>query len=235
MFFIVLLVVMWFIPTTRAWLATTLFQLALSPAMGKSVGLGFEYASPLLPVKQVLLTDKTTAFHHPRPSWEKHILIIPRKQITTIFDLLEQKGYLESIYNAAHTVFISEHFETESYSLTVNGGLRQDVKQVHFHLYQPREALLEIKQRPVLQTEHFTVYEQSTQPLHLVLEPTATLPPLSKWTKNHTKQLAALDLPLPELEQVYSLSSRGFSLIFQEASGVEKELLTIHLTAGALK
>jgi hypothetical protein len=99
--------VLWFVPTTRAFLARTLFNIALSPSMGKVVGLGFQYASPLLPVERVLLTDKTIAFYHPRPHWTKHILLVPRKQMTTIFDLLKDRSYLESIYTTAHDVFLS--------------------------------------------------------------------------------------------------------------------------------
>jgi hypothetical protein len=69
-----LLFLLWLLPAPRTFMAGQLFRIALSPSMGAVVGWGFEHASPLLPVKQVLLTDKTVAFYHPRPRWQRHIL-----------------------------------------------------------------------------------------------------------------------------------------------------------------
>jgi histidine triad (HIT) family protein len=229
---------LWFVPTTRAFLARTLFNIALSPSMGKVVGLGFQYTSPLLPVERVLLTDKTIAFYHPRPHWTKHILLVPRKQVTTIFDLLEDKRYLESIYTTAHDVFLSQGFDADSYALLVNGGLRQDVKQVHFHLHQEKDVLAgfeDVLEPPlVVETTDFKVY-QLAEDLYLALVPKQQLPPLSKWQKVDIQELSQLELPLPELEQRYNLNSRGFSLIIQEESELEQQQLIFHLTAGRLE
>ncbi|MGL4611961.1 MAG: HIT domain-containing protein [Trueperaceae bacterium] len=233
-----LIVVLWFVPSTRAFFARTLFDIALSPAMGKVVGFDFEYASPLLPVDKVIQTEKTIAFYHPRPSWQKHILIIPRKGITTIFDLMKQKDYLESIYQTARSVFLSEQLNVDDYALLVNGGLRQDVKQVHFHLYQKKAELTieTLSHSPLLSMEDFKVYQITEEPkLHFVFVPTQPLPPLSQWQDLEAKQLAGLMLPLAELEQRYKLNARGFSLIFQESNRFENEQLVIHLTAGTLK
>jgi histidine triad (HIT) family protein len=229
---LILFVTFWFIPVTRAWLARALFSAALQPPMGRVVGFGFEYASPLLPVRRVLLTDKAIAFYHPRPSWEKHILVIPRKQVTTFFDLLKDKVYLESIYQTAHDVFILEKFNVKSYALLVNGGRRQDVKQVHFHFHEPKDDSPSVQARDlVLQTKDFTVYQLSERPLYLLLEPTTPLAPLSTWIKADLQQLASLDLPLEWLEQRYQLNQRGFSLIY----GNTQKHLALHLTAGSLE
>lgn len=236
--FLLLLGVLWIVPITRGFFARTLFDIALSPLMGEVVGVGFQYASPLLPVERVLLTDKTIAFYHPRPHWSKHILLVPRKQITTIFDFLKDKDYLESIYKTAHDLFLSKGFDTDSYALLVNGGLRQDVKQVHFHLHQEKDELSgfddALEPPLVLETTDFKVYQLS-EDLHLALVPKQQLPPLSKWQKSDIQELSQLELPLPELEQRYNLNSRGFSLIFQEESELERQQLMIHLTAGSLE
>jgi histidine triad (HIT) family protein len=207
--------------------------------MGSVVGWGFEHFSPALPVERVLLTDKTIAFHHPRPTWERHILIIPRKQIGTVFDLMNSRDYLEDIWQTAYEVFSGQAFTSECYALLVNGGLRQDVKQVHFHLnseqeYVPAFANL-VKNSLILQTNNFDVYQLTATPLHLVLVPKQVMPPLSAWQEGNIWQLSQMELPLLDLEQIYSLSSRGFSLILQEASELEQQRLIFHLTAGALK
>jgi hypothetical protein len=148
--------------------------------------------------------------------------------------------YLESIYQTAHSVFLSQGFDADKYALLVNGGIRQDVKQVHFHLHQEKDVLVSFQNVSelllVLETKDFKVYQLSKEPqLHFALIPLQHLVPLSKWQGKDIKQLASLELPLAELEQVYNLSSRGFSLIFQEEGEFEKQQLVIHLTAGILK
>ncbi len=238
-FFVALIVVLWFVPPTRTFLARTLFDIALSPSMGTVVGWGFEHVSPLLPLERVLLTNKVVAFQHPRPSWSEHILLIPRKQVATVFDLLENKADLESIYKVAHDVFLSHHFDAEKYALLVNGGIRQDVKQVHFHLHQEKDGLAgfqDLLETPLLvETKDFKVYQISEKLLHLALVPKQLLAPFSKWQEADIQRLSNMELPLVELEQLYRLNSRGFSLILQEESELEQQQLVIHLTAGSLK
>lgn len=236
---VTVIVCLWLFPSSRAFIANALFSVALTPSMGSVVGWGFEHFSPALPVERVLLTGKTIAFHHPRPTWKRHILIIPRKQIGTIFDLLNDRVYLEDIWRTAYEVFSGQAFTPERYALLVNGGLRQDVKQVHFHLNGEKEyapAFTEIVENSlIVQTNDFDVYQLTETPLHLVLVPRQSVAPLSRWQEVDIQQLSQLELPLLELEQIYNLSSRGFSLILQEASELEREQLIFHLTAGSLE
>jgi hypothetical protein len=88
----------------------------------------------------------------------------------------------------------------------------------------------------VLQTNDFAVYQLDEQPrLHLVLVPMKLFPPLSTWEEADMERLSKLELPLAELEQRYTLTKRGFSLIFQESGTLENQQLVIDLTAGDLK
>lgn len=208
--------------------------------MGAVVGWGFEHLSPVLPLERVLLTNKTIAFNHPRPTWKRHSLIIPRKQITNIFDLVNNnKPSLEDIWRTAREVFSKKGFTPDHYALVVNGGIRQDVKQVHFHLNGEKEyapAFIKVAESSlVLLAKDFDVYQLSEKPLHLVLVPRRFISPLSAWQEADIQQLSQMQLPLSELEQLYSLSSRGFSLIVQEASELEGQQLIFHITAGALE
>ena len=235
------LILIWLLPVSRRGLADVLFSVARLPATGSMVGWGFEQLTPLLPLERVLITDKTAAFNHPRPSWQTHILIVPRKQVLNVFRLAREDNqiFLEDVWRTAHDVFSSQHLDAERYALLVNGGIRQDVKQVHFHLHQPRDPLLAFDQTTssiVMQTKDFTVYQLAQQPqLYLVLVPTQTVAPLSKWTELDVQQLSSLELPLDELEQRYALGSRGFSLVIQEAGELERQQLVIWLTAGTLR
>jgi diadenosine tetraphosphate (Ap4A) HIT family hydrolase len=236
---LVFVALLWLFPRTRAFIADLLFSLARNPAMGNVVGWGFEHFSLVLPLEHVLLTDKTIAFNHPRPTWEKHILVIPRKQITTIFELTNDKPYLEDMWRTAREVFSDQAFTPESYALLVNGGIRQDVKQVHFHLNGEKEyvpAFTNLAESSlILKTKDFNVYQLTENPLHLILVPEQAIPALSVWQEADIQKLSGIELPLQELEQAYSLSSRGFSLITQEVSKLEGQRLSFHITAGTLE
>jgi hypothetical protein len=109
------------------------------------------------------------------------------------------------------------------------------VKQVHFHLYEPKDDLPPVQARVlVLQTKDFKVYQFSAKPLRLLLEPTVSLAPLSQWIKADIQQLASLELPLERLEQRYQLQQRGFSVMLREDNDLEQHLV-IQLTAGSLE
>ena len=61
-----------------------LFSLAKTPIGDYIVGNTFEKFSKVLPVDRVFENDKVIAFWHPKPFWEKHILIVPKKKIKNI-------------------------------------------------------------------------------------------------------------------------------------------------------
>jgi diadenosine tetraphosphate (Ap4A) HIT family hydrolase len=236
---IVVMVLLWFLPMTRAFITNLLFSVARNPSMGAVVGWGFEHLSPVLPLERILITEKTIAFNHPHPTWDRHILIIPRKQITNIFDLANDTTYLEDIWRTAREVFSRESFTPEQYALVVNGSIWQDVKQVHFHLNNEKEYVpafaSDTESSLVMKAKDFDVYQLTENPSHFVLVPKQFIPPLSAWQEADVQQLSEIQLPLLELEQRYTLSSRGFSLIIQEVSSLEQQRLIFHITAGALE
>ena len=80
------------------------------------------------------------AFWHPKPFWEKHILIIPKKQIKNITSLkYEDCEYLFEVFKVAGEIVNELDWEKEGYSLLVNGGKRQEVNQLHFHLHSGKQ------------------------------------------------------------------------------------------------
>lgn len=210
------------------------FNIALNPHIGSLVGYGFEYAAPLLPVKKLNLTPKTIAFVHPRPAWETHILIVPRKKVRNIFKLCQKPEYFQDVLLAA-SKHIQSQFEPASYTLLVNGGIRQDVLQVHFHLNGEKAFATPLQELPAAQQKisslkDFEVYLlENDSHFHAVFIPKKTITPLSQWK---TIPEFSFDFDLETLEQGYSLTSRGFSLIFQESSPFEQKHFVIHLVAG---
>jgi diadenosine tetraphosphate (Ap4A) HIT family hydrolase len=213
------------------------FKIALHPAVGSLVGYGFQYAAPLLPVQKLFLTPKTIVFYHPRTAWKTHYLIIPRKKIKNLFRLTEplRHDYFQDVLLCAAKV-IREKLEPTRYALIVNGGKRQDVLQVHFHLTGEEryvEPLGEMPKEVLLETPSFTVHvgSQAKDKLHLVYIPKDNVPPLSQWPNGNATQIN-FSLSLNKLEQRFQLVQKGFSLVFQEASAFEQKRFVIHLVAG---
>lgn len=112
-----------------------LFSLAKTPLGDLIVGIAFGKFSNLLPVKRIKETPKVIAFWHPKPFWEKHILIIPRKQIKNLTSLKYEDGeYIYEVFKVAGEIVKELGWEKDGYSLLANGGKRQEVNQLHFHL-----------------------------------------------------------------------------------------------------
>jgi diadenosine tetraphosphate (Ap4A) HIT family hydrolase len=213
------------------------FKIALHPVVGSFVGYGFEYAAKFLPVQTLFLTPKTIVFYHPRPAWQTHYLIVPRKKIKNLFWLTEasRHEYFQDLLLCAAKV-IRERLEPRHYALIVNGGKRQDVLQVHFHLTGEQryvEPLETIPKEKLLETSSFTIHvlSQINEKLHFVYIPRNDVPPLSQWLNGNTTHIN-FSLNLSELGGQFQLVQKGFSIVFQEASAFEHKRFVIHLVAG---
>ncbi|NQS89449.1 HIT domain-containing protein [Patescibacteria group bacterium] len=102
------------------------------------VGTTFASLSKALPVKRVFENDKVVAFWHPKPFWDKHILIVPKRKIRSMVSIQEKDlPYIAEIFTA--TKLIVEEQNWDEYTLLVNGGNRQEVNQLHFHLCTGKE------------------------------------------------------------------------------------------------
>lgn len=86
-----------------------------------------------IPVKRLNETDTLMAFHHPKPSYPFHVLIVPKKALTT-FKELEAKdvSFLTDLYSTVQSLV--DEFQLPAWRLIVNGGEYQDFPQLHFHL-----------------------------------------------------------------------------------------------------
>lgn len=117
-----------------------IFGLAKTPFGDLIIGLAFGKFSKLLPVKKIKENEKLIAFWHPKPFWEKHILIVPKKPIKKLTSLREEDMiYIEEILKTARQIVEEFDWEKEGYTLLLNGGTRQEVNQLHFHLVSGRE------------------------------------------------------------------------------------------------
>ena len=113
-----------------------LFKLSKSKIGDLIVGVAFGKLSKLLPIDKILENDKAFAFWHPKPSYNTHILIVPKKSIKNMGSIEDSDlEYLAECFSLINKIVIKLQLEQGGYSVTANGGGRQEVNQLHFHLY----------------------------------------------------------------------------------------------------
>jgi len=83
-------------------------------------------------VKKVLETDNVLAYHHTRPFWETHIVVIPKTHVDSL--LTVEKEMLAELLDAVKTVATSILNEKAAARVLTNLGDYQDSKHLHFHV-----------------------------------------------------------------------------------------------------
>ena len=75
------------------------------------------------------------AFHHPRPAYPVHILLVPKRPLTALTDLSPADAdFMTDLFAAAQSLIAEFNLETNGYRLITNGGPYQDIPHLHFHL-----------------------------------------------------------------------------------------------------
>jgi diadenosine tetraphosphate (Ap4A) HIT family hydrolase len=98
--------------------------------MGAFVGLIFTYCPFMIPIKKVKQDRFAVSTKHPFPSYQNHVLMLPRKLARNIF-CLSANDFVETIEIAKEI----RNKDDRDFALLINGGNRQDVMQAHFHLF----------------------------------------------------------------------------------------------------
>ncbi len=110
-------------------------SLARSKVSRRLLGILFTYMSFVIPAKRLRETNTLIAFHHPRPSYPLHILIVPKRNKTSLMDLTtSDNDFLSDLITAVQSLVREFDLEPPGYRLINNGGAYQDVAQLHFHL-----------------------------------------------------------------------------------------------------
>jgi histidine triad (HIT) family protein len=119
-----------------------LFRLARNRLFDVVVQFGFAHLSALLPVRRVVETRQVIAFHHPRPSWPRHVLFVPKAAIPSLLDVpREQVAVVRELFRLALDVAARQRLDRDGFVVMVNGGAYQDVGQLHLHLASPLPAM----------------------------------------------------------------------------------------------
>ena len=97
------------------------------------IGWIFAHMSFAIPVKRLRETETLMAFHHPKPSYPFHVLLVPKKSVESLKELdATDSAFLTDLYSTVQSLV--EEFHLPAYRLIVNGGEYQDFPQLHFHL-----------------------------------------------------------------------------------------------------
>ena len=103
------------------------------------IGWIFAHMSFAIPVKRLRETETLMAFHHPKPSYPFHVLLVPKKAVASLKDLDPTDGpFLSDLYSTVQQIV--NEFQLAAYRLIVNGGEYQDFPQLHFHLISENAA-----------------------------------------------------------------------------------------------
>lgn len=117
-----------------------LFRIARTPFGNSIIRWSFAHATRLMPVDRIHETDLVIAFRHPQPTHEVLVVVAPKRSIKTLMHLSDTDAdVLREVFMAIQEVVRQLGLEAGGYSVVVNGGPRQDVEQIHFHILAGKE------------------------------------------------------------------------------------------------
>ena len=112
-----------------------LYYLANTPLGRFLIHILFYKMSFLIPAKRLRETDTLLAFHHPKPSYPVHILLMPKLELPNFQSLdANHAAVLADVVSTAQSLVEELNLAEKGYRLIVNGGEYQDFPHLHFHL-----------------------------------------------------------------------------------------------------
>lgn len=87
------------------------------------------------PVRVVRETAGVLAYHHTRPAWPVHIVVVPRRHVPSLVDLGEAgEALLHEVLAVVREVAAEVAAEHGAARVLTNLGAYQDSKHLHFHV-----------------------------------------------------------------------------------------------------
>ena len=222
-------------------LGKILFHVAKSPFMGMAVGFAFRYFSWAIPVRKVYRSKEIIAFVHPNPCYANHSILSPKRAVRNLLHMAsgDLSKYFLAIWQAAQAIGTTQTEYREGFTLVANGGRKQEVQQVHFHMFsgcRMVEACVaeQSEENIVLQDQHLVIVNkpESDWELHFVAGPAAPL--LNRENeKAKADYFSKLLKGIGYLEDRYGIVAKGYSLVYQCHMNEEQtEFPVFHVIAG---
>ncbi len=89
----------------------------------------------LLPVERVLETETVLAFHHTRPFWPVHIVVIPKRHIASLLEVDSQSSDMGDLMLAIQIVSQQVLEEHGAVAAQTHLGRYQDSRHLHWHVH----------------------------------------------------------------------------------------------------
>ena len=87
------------------------------------------------PVEVVAETDGVLAFHHTRPFWPVHIVVIPKQHVPSLTDLGDfDESIVHEVLAVVREIAAVVELEHGAARVLTNLGEYQDSKHLHFHV-----------------------------------------------------------------------------------------------------
>jgi len=86
-----------------------------------------------VPVTVVAETGRVLAFEHTRPTWQMHVVIIPKQHIGRLIDVTDST-LLSELLEVAVSIIRERGLAHTSYKIITNGGSYQSTPHLHVHL-----------------------------------------------------------------------------------------------------
>lgn len=112
-----------------------LFSLARMLIFQKLIGFVFAHMNMLFPFERLAETNDWIAFRHPEPTYQVHILLVPKKAISNLLAISEEElDLIKELIPLVKKIVMDLQLEKCGYRLISNGGIYQEIPQLHFHL-----------------------------------------------------------------------------------------------------
>jgi len=110
-------------------------KIASLPISRLWIGVMFTHFSHYLPLDYLKDSENLVAFHHPRPTYPTHILLVPKKAIASLEQLsADDNLFMIELFQCVHDLVRQFDLAEKGYRLVANGGKYQEIPQLHFHL-----------------------------------------------------------------------------------------------------
>lgn len=86
-------------------------------------------------IKKIDETENILAFHHTNPSWPVHIIVITKKHVPSLLELIDDEKMLVEMMGVIKKVIEKVLHERGECRLTTNFGKCQTSKHLHWHIY----------------------------------------------------------------------------------------------------
>ena len=88
-----------------------------------------------MPINKVIETDRVLAFHHTRPFWPVHIVVVPKRHINSLLTLEKNDDeLLIELFDIIKKIAAQVVSENGAARILTNLGQYQDSKHLHFHI-----------------------------------------------------------------------------------------------------